>query len=96
MTIRRHTRRLLAVTSVCAAASLTMWGCGSSARHAGAVGSFQSNPSPAMSSLGLRPVDRGNRSSYAVDTTLRSLHEDGARFFMLDRPSRLHYNIKPY
>jgi len=95
MPIRRQARRVCVVSALCAA-SCALIGCGSSARHAGSAGTFQSNPSPAMASLGQRSIDRGNSSAVSIDTNFRALHEDGARFFMLDRPSRLHWNIKPY
>jgi len=96
MKIRRRARRVCALSLVGASASLALVGCGSSARHAGPAGTYQSNPSPAMASLGMRSVDRGNNNAVSVDTSFRALHLDVARFFMVDRPSRLHHNLKPY
>ncbi|MBO6513945.1 MAG: hypothetical protein JJ974_08280 [Phycisphaerales bacterium] len=52
--------------------------------------------SPAMHTLSQRSVDRTNTMSYTIDTDTRALHTDFDRIMHLNRPSRLHYNVKPY
>jgi len=79
-----------------AGALLSLAACSSSSQHAGNVGSVRSNPTPAMHTLAQRSSDRANMHAYKIDTDFRSFHSDIDRAFYMDRPSRLHNNIKPY
>jgi len=86
-----------AATILLSAALLTLTACSSSStKHAGNVGSIRANPSPAMHTLARRASDRANTHAYVVDTDLRSIHNDMDTILHLNRPSRLHNNIKPY
>ena len=86
-----------AASLLLAGALLTLTACSSSStQHAGDVGSIRSNPSPAMHTLSQRSSDRANMHAYKFDTDWRSFNTDVDRLFYLDRPSRLHLNVKPY
>jgi hypothetical protein len=93
MTLKRSVRRCVLLASLSGAAA--MGGCSSSAGHAGSADSFRANPSPAMHSLGNRYDDRANSTARALDTNFRAFHDDWDRFWLIDRPSRLHKNLKP-
>ena len=67
----------------------------SSTKHAGNIDSIRNNPSPAMHTLSQRFSDRSNTRAMVIDTDLRSMQEDFDHIFHLNRPSRLHSNIKP-
>jgi len=85
-----------AVATLIAAALLPLAACSSSSStHAGNVGSIRSNPSPAMQTLAQRPSDRASTHAYTWDTDIRAMQEDFDHVFHLNRPSRLHSNIKP-
>jgi hypothetical protein len=86
-----------AASLILAAGLLSLTACsGSSTKHAGNIGSIRTNPSPAMHTLARRAGDRANTHAYTFDTDLRSMHNDFDRVLHLNRPSRLHNNIKPY
>ncbi len=96
-TIKRSTATKAAATLIASACFLTLTACSSSSTsHAGDVGSVRSNPSPAMHTLARRSSDRANTHAYTFDTDFRAMHNDFDRVFHLNRPSRLHNNIKPY
>ncbi|MBL4808857.1 MAG: hypothetical protein JKY43_02210 [Phycisphaerales bacterium] len=86
-----------AATILLSAALLTLSACTSSSspKHAGNINSIRTNPSPAMQTLARRASDRTNTHAYVIDTNMRSLRNDIDSVFFLDRPSRLHHNIKP-
>ncbi|MEQ9205932.1 MAG: hypothetical protein RLN78_01045 [Phycisphaerales bacterium] len=90
--------RTKAISSIILTAGfLSLTACsGTSNQHAGNVGSIRSNPTPAMHTLAQRSSDRANTHAYTFDTDLRSMNSDFDRMFHLNRPSRLHDNIKPY
>ena len=86
-----------AATILLAGAFLALTACSSASnQHAGNIGSIRSNPTPAMHTLAQRSSDRANMHAYTFDTDLRSFSSDLDRVFHLNRPSRLHSNIKPY
>ncbi len=85
-----------AATILLSAALLTLSACtSSSTKHAGNIDSIRNNPSPAMHNLSQRYSDRSNTRALVIDTDLRSMQDDFDHIFHLNRPSRLHSNIKP-
>jgi len=85
-----------AATIILAAGLLSLTACtGSSTRHAGNISSIRANPTPAMHTLARRASDRANTHARTIDTDLRSFNNDFDRVLHLNRPSRLHNNIKP-
>ncbi|MFK7758581.1 MAG: hypothetical protein AB8C13_01395 [Phycisphaerales bacterium] len=96
VTIAHRTTQIAAAT-ILSAAFLGLTACsGSSNQHAGDIGSIRSNPSPSMHTLARRTSDRANTHAYTWDTDLRALNNDFDRIFHLNRPSRLHNNVKAY
>jgi len=90
---RRSVRNSLAL----AAAATLLAGCSSGGpKHAGNVGKYRNNPSPALSTLAKRPADNRNSLAIMEDTNWRMFWEDGARALHLDRPSRLSGKPIPY
>ena len=87
-----------ATTLLLAGALLTLTACSSSStQHAGDVGSYRSNPTPAMHKLAQRSSDRANMFSHTFDTNVRAMQGDIDRMLLFtNRPSRLHNNVKPY
>ncbi|GJM18298.1 MAG: hypothetical protein DHS20C14_05110 [Phycisphaeraceae bacterium] len=96
------TTRLRGVCLLTAVAAVTLaaGGCSSSgsaeSHHAGDVVALRKNPSPAMESLNRRQSDKRNRRAWANDTSLRMIHDDMARIWHADSPSRLTPVTKPY
>ncbi len=54
------------------------------------------NPTPGVSSLGVSKEYSRNKFATMVNTNLRAARNDGARFWLLDRPSRLNPHPAPY
>ncbi len=75
---------------------LPLAACSSPTHHAGSISSIRANPSPAMHTLAGRGDDRLNDLTVTADTNFRQFHTDLDRALYIDRPSRLHFNIKPY
>ncbi|MEQ8768872.1 MAG: hypothetical protein RIB60_00030 [Phycisphaerales bacterium] len=98
----RKTRRVLVLSSAAllAGGAFLAGGCSNGARgeehHAGDIVALRKDPSPAMESLNRRAADKRNRRAYVNDTNLRMLHDDVARVFHADTPSRLTPVTKPY
>lgn len=96
------TRRLLVISSagLIAGAALAAGGCSNGARgeghHAGDIVALRKDPSPAMDTLNRRAADKRNRRAYVWDTNKRMIHDDIARIFHADTPSRLTPVTKPY
>lgn len=91
-----RTNRTAAMITLGAPLLLTLAACSSSSNHAGSISSIRANPSPAMHTLARRGDDRLNDLTVTADTNFRQFHTDLDRALYLDRPSRLHFNVKPY
>ncbi len=89
------TRRAVRNSIALAATATLLAGC-SGPKHAGAVGKYRNNPSPALTTLAKRPSDNRNSMAIMQDTNWRMFWEDGGRAMMLDRPSRLSPKPIPY
>ena len=67
----------------------TLGGCSTADR-------YRMNPTPEIVSLGQTRDEIMNQRTIVLDTNLRALHEDAARFFLMDRPSRMVPQTIPY
>lgn len=54
------------------------------------------NPTPGVNSLGISRERNRNRVATTINTNLRAVRSDAARFWLLDRPSRLTKQPMPY
>ncbi|MEZ6242443.1 MAG: hypothetical protein R3B57_05310 [Phycisphaerales bacterium] len=90
------TRRAVRNTIALAATAALLAGCSSGPKHAGNVGKYRNNPSPALTTLAKRPADNRNSLAIMEDTNWRMFWEDGARVLYIDRPSRLSPKPIPY
>ncbi len=80
------------VAAIACLAALGLGGCSSGDR----AREYRSNPTPELASLAKRPADIDNRRAYVRDTYYRSAVNDLGRFWLMDRPSRLMYNVTPF
>lgn len=91
------TARSITLAGAAIALGALLGGCSATeTQHAGDIKAIRKDPSPAMESLYLRKADKRNQRTLAWDTTMRQMHDDGARFFHSDSPSRLTPVVKPY
>lgn len=60
------------------------------------IDGYRRNPTPEIITLGQTRDEVMNQRTVVIDTNLRELHEDAARFFLMDRPSRLTTQNVPY
>lgn len=95
------TRRILVLSStgLIAGAAMLAGGCVTGEgeeHHAGDIVALRTDPSPAMESLNRRAADKRNRRALVWDTNKRMIHDDVARVFLTDSPSRLTPVTKPY
>jgi uncharacterized lipoprotein YajG len=92
------TARSITLAAAATAVGALLGGCSSTTetQHAGDIAAIRKDPSPAMETLYLRKSDKRNQRTVAWDTTMRQMHEDGARLFHSDKPSRLTPVTKPY
>lgn len=84
----RRSRRVGTVTAVVA--------LGLGVTFGGGCAHYRSNPTPGVNSLGVSKDYSRNRFATMIDTNLRAVRNDGTRFWLLDRPSRLHPQPAPY
>ncbi len=75
---------VVAVSALAGASLLAMSGCAGS--H---LSRFRSNPTPELSSLGMRQAEVDNRTTIVFDHNKRAMYDDLRRMFLTDRPSRL-------
>lgn len=91
------TARSITLAAGALALAALLGGCSATeTQHAGDIAAIRKDPSPAMESLSGRKADKRNQRTVAWDTNTRQMHEDGARFFLSDKPSRLTPVVKPY
>ncbi|RMH26607.1 MAG: hypothetical protein D6693_06890 [Planctomycetota bacterium] len=57
---------------------------------------YRGNPTPGLNSLNISRAQNKNRLAIMWDTNMRALRNDGSRFWILDRPSRLTKQPSPY
>lgn len=62
----------------------------------GRLWSYRNDPTPDMNTLGMVKEAETNRDVMTNETNGRALNEDGARFLLTDRPSRLSPRSIPY
>ncbi|MBL8746339.1 MAG: hypothetical protein JNK58_08295 [Phycisphaerae bacterium] len=83
-------RTIAPLAFLAAAASLTACSDG------GRLWSYRNNPTPDMNTLGMVKETETNRDVMTHETNGRALNDDGARFWLTDRPSRLTPRRVPY
>lgn len=88
---QRPTLRALTVL-LCVAAAPALVGCADGGR----LWSFRNNPTPDMDNLAMSKEAHKNRDTVSLETNGRALHDDSARFWLTDRPSRLTPTRIPY
>lgn len=89
----RHDAAIRTVCSIaCLSALASLLGCSDGGR----LWSYRNNPTPDMNTLGLTIEEEKNRDVMTWETNGRALNDDGARFWMNDRPSRLTPRQIPY
>ncbi|MEL6330187.1 MAG: hypothetical protein AAFR38_11040 [Planctomycetota bacterium] len=84
---RRSARTILAAVAL----TTVLVGCSSK----NSISSLRSNPSPELRGLARTHDEAKNQDALTITDNWRMVSDDASRFFLLDRPSRLHPLVAP-